>query len=126
MIKVLAVAVTTAMLFSCNSSHKMTDSNKLTSEEKSQGWQLLFDGSSTKGWHTYGKSTVGSSWQAVGGTLHFNAADTKALSNVYQSIDLEWKREPKLTEITALLAALSSALLVVGAACSLLWFGRVV
>jgi Ca-activated chloride channel homolog len=57
---------------------------------------------------------------------YFNAADTKALSNVYQSIDLEWKREPKLTEITALLAALSSALLVIGAGCSLLWFGRVV
>jgi Ca-activated chloride channel homolog len=57
---------------------------------------------------------------------YFNAADTAALAKVYSSIDLEWKREPKLTEITAILAAISSALLVIGAACSLFWFGRVV
>jgi Ca-activated chloride channel homolog len=57
---------------------------------------------------------------------YYNAADATELAKVYSSIDLEWKREPRKTEITGPLAALSSALLVLGAALSLKWFGRVV
>ncbi len=44
-------------------------SNTLTDLEKKQGWQLLFDGSSTKGWHTYNKKTIGAEWHVTDGTL---------------------------------------------------------
>jgi Domain of Unknown Function (DUF1080) len=74
MIKIVAVAIGTAILFSCNSSKKMTDVNKLTSEEKSQGWQLLFDGQTTKGWHKYGNQPVGSAWQVKDGVLMLDTA----------------------------------------------------
>ena len=32
--------------------------NMLTSAEKNNGWVLLFDGKTTKGWHPYNKNSV--------------------------------------------------------------------
>jgi hypothetical protein len=37
------------------------------------GWITLFDGTSTKGWHSYGHNTVGDIWQIQDGALY---ADT--------------------------------------------------
>ena len=37
--------------------------NRLTSREKKEGWKLLFDGQSAKGWHKYGGAPVGSAWK---------------------------------------------------------------
>ena len=36
--------------------------NTLTESEKADGWQLLFDGLSTNGWHNFNKETIGKSW----------------------------------------------------------------
>jgi hypothetical protein len=51
----------------CNSSQNKAvtnaPDNTLTETEKKDGWQLLFDGTSYKGWHNYGKTTVGSAWK---------------------------------------------------------------
>ncbi len=46
--------------------------NVLSAAEKSAGWQLLFDGASTDGWHAYGSKTIGTAWKAVDGTLHLD------------------------------------------------------
>jgi len=46
--------------------------NTLTKKEKKDGWKLLFDGKTTKGWHTYLKDTVGSKWQVVDGAIVFD------------------------------------------------------
>ncbi|RAJ10738.1 uncharacterized protein DUF1080 [Chitinophaga skermanii] len=43
--------------------------NQLTKKEKKAGWQLLFDGTSTKGWHSYNKTTVGEGWKIEDGAL---------------------------------------------------------
>ena len=45
--------------------------NQLTPKEKSEGWQLLFDGKSFSGWRVYGKpgATI-AGWEVVDGTLH--------------------------------------------------------
>jgi Domain of Unknown Function (DUF1080) len=43
--------------------------NKLSSAEKAAGWKLLFDGKTTKGWHTYNKTTIGSAWKVQNGTM---------------------------------------------------------
>ncbi len=45
--------------------------NTLTAEEKAAGWQLLFDGKSTKGLRNFKKQTIGKKWQVQNGTLHF-------------------------------------------------------
>jgi Domain of Unknown Function (DUF1080) len=43
--------------------------NKLTPAEKAAGWKLLFDGKTTKGWHSYNKTTIGSAWKVKNGTM---------------------------------------------------------
>lgn len=49
----------------------------LSEAEQKEGWQLLFDGSSTKGWHKYGGAPVGAAWKAVDGTLHLAVSEKK-------------------------------------------------
>jgi len=43
--------------------------NTLTEEERSAGWRLLFDGSTTEGWRGYMKDSMPAGWTAVDGTL---------------------------------------------------------
>ena len=77
-----------------------TENPLLTSEEQKEGWQLLFDGSSTDGWHNYGGGPVGYAWKVTDGTLHFDGSlkkDTIAQDIVtndeFENFDLklEWK-----------------------------------
>jgi hypothetical protein len=49
--------------------------NTLSAREKNDGWQLLFDGSTTNGWHTYGYKSVNKAWVVNDGAIH---ADTSA------------------------------------------------
>lgn len=44
--------------------------NKLTAEETSAGWQLLFDGTTSTGWRGYNKKDFPKGWEVVDGTLH--------------------------------------------------------
>ena len=69
MSSILRNVIIATLFFSCNSSKQSTGMNKLTTEDKSNGWQLLFDGSSTKGWHNYGGGTPGPEWTARDGSL---------------------------------------------------------
>ncbi|MGZ8688654.1 MAG: VWA domain-containing protein, partial [Gaiellaceae bacterium] len=59
------------------------------------------------------------------GTYH-QAADAGTLTEVYESIDLEFKRVTKQREMTAVFAAAAGLLLALGAALSIVWFGRVI
>ena len=74
--------------------------------ELSNGWQVLFDGKSTKGWHSYGKKEAGQAWEVENGTLFLNAeakndgvkSGGDLLTNeVYEDfhLKLEWKVAPK-------------------------------
>jgi hypothetical protein len=42
--------------------------NTLTAEEKAAGWRLLFDGKTTRGWHSFGKDQV-VGWEVKDGEL---------------------------------------------------------
>jgi hypothetical protein len=43
--------------------------NTLTAKEREEGWKLLFDGTSTKGWRGVKKDAAPDGWQAVDGAL---------------------------------------------------------
>lgn len=72
-------------------------------QESKQGWVKLFDGKTTQGWHSYGKSTVGSGWKVENGALHLDPkakqndggdlVTDKEYSNFH--LKLEWKVAPK-------------------------------
>lgn len=47
--------------------------NALTDAEKSEGWQLLFDGTSKSGWHVYNKTSDGAAWKTVDGALFLDS-----------------------------------------------------
>src|SRR4030095_5445232 len=51
--------------------------NVLSDAEKNEGWVLLFDGSSKKGWHIYNNNSNGAAWDAVDGTLHLDPKERK-------------------------------------------------
>ncbi len=63
--------------------------------------------------------------EGTGGT-YFRAEDASSLAEVYDSIDLRLTTEAERTEVTAAVTGASIVLLVLGAALSLVWFGRLV
>lgn len=59
-------------LFSCSSARQSSASsspNTLSTAEKREGWQLLFDGKSKSGWHIFNNRTDGSAWKVEEGVL---------------------------------------------------------
>ena len=62
------------LLVACSSSKQLTSGtdNTLSNSERNDGWQLLFDGTSTEGWHTYGRSEAGQAWKVSNGVLYFD------------------------------------------------------
>jgi hypothetical protein len=88
--KRIFISVLAISFFACNnnSSDKKTETdsskskmettmNSLSDQEKSDGWQLLFDGSTTKGWHRYGGAPVGSAWKVSDGVLWLDTSGKK-------------------------------------------------
>ena len=68
----LACCLSLLLLGGCSSSKKATTAgelNTLTKGQQNDGWQLLFDGKSTTGWHTYNRDTVSGNWKVVDGAL---------------------------------------------------------
>jgi hypothetical protein len=54
-------------MFSCQ--QQPTRPNTITEEERKDGWMLLFDGQTTKGWHVYNEGPVLSVWSVQQGEL---------------------------------------------------------
>ena len=80
MSKLILVLCVAAVLNGCNASKRSTmntGGNTLSAAQKRDGWQLLFDGNSTSGWHTYGSTSAGNAWNVEDGTLHLNVANKK-------------------------------------------------
>lgn len=61
--------------------------------------------------------------QLTGGAYH-GAATADELQAIYANLDLRWVVKPEMMEITALLAGVSLAVLLIGGAFSLVWFSR--
>jgi hypothetical protein len=64
------------LFFACSGSKQTADGPiSLTSQEKTEGWQLLFDGKTTKGWHQYGGGAVGAAWKVRDGYLYLDTSE---------------------------------------------------
>ena len=89
------ILILVLIISACNSTKKTAmgndSANKLTQKEKNNGWQLLFDGSTTNGWHSYGKTYAGKAWKVEDGVLHLDAASKKTMN--YEGIDLVTDQE---------------------------------
>lgn len=73
--------------------------NELSSQEKAAGWKFLFDGQTTKGWHSFKRDSFPTKgWEVQDGWLHCLGKDGgDVLSDgEYDQFDLqwEWKLEP--------------------------------
>ncbi|HBK87452.1 MAG TPA: DUF1080 domain-containing protein [Cytophagales bacterium] len=51
--------------------------NTLTDKEKKEGWKLLFDGSSLKGWHNFKKDNIGPAWKISEDAIYLDARNKK-------------------------------------------------
>ncbi|MBS1667302.1 MAG: DUF1080 domain-containing protein [Bacteroidetes bacterium] len=80
---------------------KIHPSNTLTESEQKGGWVSLFDGKTTKGWHSYGKDKVGNRWDVEDGCLHLLTSSNDhgdiLTDKEFKNFDLklEWKISPK-------------------------------
>ncbi|ATP57734.1 glycosyl hydrolase [Pedobacter ginsengisoli] len=92
--KYIFSALILATIMSCSSTKN---------QKGAKGFTKLFDGKTTTGWHSYGKTTAGSKWKVEDGTLHFDPngqndgggdlVTDKEYSNFH--LKLEWKVAPK-------------------------------
>ncbi|GAA4304481.1 DUF1080 domain-containing protein [Compostibacter hankyongensis] len=80
--------------------------NQLTDAEKAAGWQLLFDGTSLSGWHSFHQQQPGSAWKIQDGAIMLDTAQRKGYQikgggdlltdATYGNFDLklQWKIQP--------------------------------
>jgi hypothetical protein len=105
--KTLLIVMASTML-ACHSSQNSTMSSTASpSTQNDTGWISLFDGKTTNGWHTYGKTTIGKAWKVADNVLYLDAASKKDWQTAEggdivtdQEFDnfhlkLEWKISPK-------------------------------
>lgn len=100
--RVAAYGAAALALAACSTNSQRADTilpvthNTLTEPEQRAGWKLLFDGRTTSGWHTYGKSGV-IGWEAKDGELVRTSEGGDLISDAqFDSFELtlEWKVLP--------------------------------
>ncbi|TSD66262.1 DUF1080 domain-containing protein [Inquilinus sp. KBS0705] len=79
------------------------DTVAIAKDTVAEGFTPLFDGKTTNGWHTYGKTTIGKAWKMENGVLHLDASHKGdwqtadggdiVTNDEYENFDLkvEWK-----------------------------------
>jgi len=90
-------AIFAVILFTCMSMATSAQ-NKLTDQEKKDGWNLLFDGKTVTGWHTWKSDKVSSRWKISNGELYLDKTVTDGRGDLvtnkeFQNYELalDWK-----------------------------------
>src|SRR3712207_5481028 len=65
------------VMAACNSTKQNNMKSTDAASARAGEWVPLFDGKTTKGWHTYGKTTIGKAWKVSDGVLYLDAAAKK-------------------------------------------------
>ena len=71
--------------------------NRLTADERAEGWRLLFDGTSLDGWRGYGRADVPDAWTVEDGALTLVGQGGDIITEEQFDdfeLALEWKVEP--------------------------------
>ncbi len=90
----------------CNSQSEKKEETVMAETNTDSGWISLFDGQSLKGWHNYGKASVGEAWKVADGNLYLDTTQKdgwqikgggdiitdEAFENFH--LKLEWKIAP--------------------------------
>jgi len=94
-----------SLLFgSCKARQTMNNNGDQSKAAQNAGWVKLFDGKSTKGWHTYGQTAAGEAWNVEDGAIHLKTGQEGAAGGGDLVTDkeygnfhlrLEWKIAPK-------------------------------
>ena len=100
--KFISFSFAFAWLLNFQSLGQIQKPNTITKQEKKEGWKLLFDGKTTKGWHKYGGSPTGTAWKVTNGELYLDTAVKGGRGDIttkgeFENFDLklEWKIAPK-------------------------------
>ncbi|MBC8035237.1 MAG: DUF1080 domain-containing protein [Chitinophagaceae bacterium] len=74
----LSAAVSVSLTIALSLPKELKDYNIPSPQTASvkKGWKQLFDGKTTKGWHTYGKNQAGAGWVVESGALRLDASNT--------------------------------------------------
>jgi hypothetical protein len=104
----LPVCLMALVFCACSSTKQSTMSSTTSSAAKDEkDFIPLFDGKTTRGWHTYGKNTIGKAWKVEDGALRLDAASKKDWQTAeggdimsdeeFDNFDLklDWKISPK-------------------------------
>jgi hypothetical protein len=103
--KITVFALLAGIFFSCNdaattatSKTEGGDSTKIKTDGTGNGWVSLFDGKTTTGWHSYGKSSVDQFWKITDGAIYLDTTKKEGGGDLvtdkeYGNFDLklEWK-----------------------------------
>jgi hypothetical protein len=86
-----------------NATTAAASDNSLTIAEQSEGWQMLFDGTTKNGWHIYNNKSDGAAWVVSDGALRLDPKEKKdgktvgggdiVTADEYENfhLSLEWK-----------------------------------
>lgn len=92
------ILISSLLIFGCQTNTK-TEYNRLTQKEKSEGWQLLFDGKTSKGWRGTNMDNFPSEyWEIKNGVLTVLPGETtKSIITTDKFSDFEFVLEFRLT-----------------------------
>jgi len=95
--KSIAAAAIVGLAITCFA-FKGDQNNSLSKTERANGWQLLFDGHSTAGWHLYNGTAQFTVWKAKDGALVCDPLDKSGAGDLvtdqeFKNFDLkfDWK-----------------------------------
>jgi len=92
--RILTLVIITMAMIGCSATKSAHNNNA--------GFRPLFDGKTTTGWHTYGKTTVASDWKVDDGMLHLVPGSPRKGGDIVTNeefdnfhLKLEWKISQK-------------------------------